>query len=117
MVLLFVPDLAVAINDQVELLNSNGTLIGAAMQQFTQLKALAFDSVRHQFVVSDMDQQNDTIYSVQLTKQTDIMPIVEDLLDDIQVRLFSTLFFRNLKKKSCIINKERRWRQMRLIFF
>lgn len=89
-----------AINDQVELLNSNGTLVGAAKQQFTQLKAIAFDSVRHQFVVSDMDQQNDTIYSVQLTKQTDIMPIVEDVRDDIQVRRDRA--DQNLKQKSCI---------------
>lgn len=93
-----------AINDQVELLNSNGSLIGAAMQHFTQLKALAFDSVRHQFVVSDMDQKNDTIYSVQLTKQTDIMPIVEDVLDDIQVgRPFSTLLPESGKEIMCIL--------------
>lgn len=78
-------DLAVAINDQVELLTSNGTLVGSAFQQFSKLKALTFDSVRHQFVVSDMDQQNDTIFTVQLTKETDIVPILQDLPDDVQV--------------------------------
>jgi hypothetical protein len=31
-----------------------------------------------------MDQQNDTIFTVQLTKETDITPIIEDLPDDVQ---------------------------------
>lgn len=73
------------INDQIELLQSNGTLVGATLQQFTKLKALTFDNIRHQFVVSDMDQQNDTIFTVQLTKETEITPIVPDLPDDVQV--------------------------------
>lgn len=77
-------DLAVAISDQVELLYSNGSLLGSAVQQFSNLKALTFDNIRHQLVVSDMDQKNDTIYGVQLTKQTDIIPIVQDLPDDVQ---------------------------------
>lgn len=77
-------DLAVAIRDTVELLYSNGSLLGSAAQQFSQLKALTFDNIRHQFVVSDVDQHNDTIYSVQLTRETDITPIVSNLPDDIQ---------------------------------
>ncbi|KAH0815849.1 hypothetical protein GEV33_006942 [Tenebrio molitor] len=77
-------DLAVVTNDQIELLLSNGSLIGSAFEQFSKLKALTFDNVRHQFVVSDMDQQNDTIFTVQLTKETDITPIIEDLPDDVQ---------------------------------
>lgn len=78
--------MAVAISDQVELLYSNGSLLGSAVQQFSNLKALTFDNIRHQLVVSDMDQKNDTIYGVQLTKQTDIIPIVQDLPDDVQVQ-------------------------------
>lgn len=78
-------DLAVAIEDQVELLSTNGTTIGSAMQQFTKLKALTFDNVRHQFVVSDMNQENDTIFSIELNKESEITPIVEDIPDDIQV--------------------------------
>lgn len=90
----FVPftDLAVAISDEVELLATNGTVIGTTFQQFSKLKALAFDVVRHQFIVSDMDQQNDTIYSVSLTKESetaDAIPIVQDLRDDIQVGIVS----------------------------
>lgn len=77
-------DLAVATNDQVELLYSNGSLLGSAVQQFNKLKALTFDSIRHQFLVSDVDQKNDTIYSVQLTKPTDVIPIVTNLPDDVK---------------------------------
>ncbi|XP_030765539.1 protein cueball [Sitophilus oryzae] len=77
-------EIAVVINDQIELLQSNGMLIGSTMQQFTKLKALTFDNVRHQFVVSDMDHDNDTIFTVQLTKETEITPIVPDLPDDVQ---------------------------------
>ncbi|KAB0796179.1 hypothetical protein PPYR_10240 [Photinus pyralis] len=77
-------DLAVAISDTVELLYSNGSLLGSAAQQFSHLKALTFDDIRHQFVVSDVDQHNDTIYSVQLTRETDITPILTNLPDDVQ---------------------------------
>lgn len=78
-------DLAVAIDDQIELLTSNGTVIGSAVQfQFSKLKALTFDILRHQFVMSDMEKENDTIYAVRLTKEKPITPIVEDLPDDIQ---------------------------------
>lgn len=85
--LFLLADLAVAIEDQVELLSTNGTTIGSAMQQFTKLKALTFDNVRHQFVVSDMNQENDTIFSIELNKESEITPIVEDIPDDIQVNI------------------------------
>lgn len=71
-------------NDQIELLESSGALIGSTVEQFTKLKALTFDNVRHQFIVSDMDQGNDTIFTVQLTKETEITPIIPDLPDDVQ---------------------------------
>ncbi|XP_044269142.1 protein cueball [Tribolium madens] len=77
-------ELAVVTNDKIELLLSNGSIIGSAFEQFNKLKALTFDNIRHQFVVSDMDQQNDTIFSVQLTKETDVTSIIEDLPDDVQ---------------------------------
>ncbi|KAL3275482.1 hypothetical protein HHI36_020242 [Cryptolaemus montrouzieri] len=80
-----VSDLAVATAGQIELLLSNGTMIGIAREGFTKVKALAFDSVRHQFIVSDMDEfNNDTIYAVDLTKETDNNPIISDLPDDVQ---------------------------------
>lgn len=78
-------DLAVVTNNEIELLTRNGTLVGTAVQEFSRLKALAFDPVRHQFLVSDMDQQNDTIFTVRLSKETEIYPVVEDLPDDVQV--------------------------------
>lgn len=84
----FFSDLAVAISGEIELLTANGTLVGSALQQFSKLKALTFDAVRHQFLVSDMDQTNDTIYCVPLTKESEtdsVSTIVQDLPDDIQV--------------------------------
>ncbi|XP_050300833.1 protein cueball [Anthonomus grandis grandis] len=74
-------DIAVVISDQIELLQSNGTLIGATVEQFTKLKALTFDNVRHQFVVSNNNQSNDTIFTVELTKETEITPIIPNLPD------------------------------------
>lgn len=83
----FFSELAVANDDKIELLMSNGSLVGSIVQQFNKLKGLTFDNVRHQFVTSDMDHQNDTIYTVQLSKQTESAPIIEDLPDDVQVSL------------------------------
>ncbi|CAG9770679.1 unnamed protein product [Ceutorhynchus assimilis] len=77
-------EIAVVINDKIELLQANGTLLGSTVEQFTTLKALTFDNIRHLFVVSDMDQGNDTIFTVQLTKETEITPIIPDLPDDVQ---------------------------------
>lgn len=77
-------DLAVAIEGQIELLTSNGTLVGTTIS-FNKLKALTFDNIRHQFIVSDMNELNDTIYSIPLTSEEQKNdPIVEDLEDDIQ---------------------------------
>lgn len=83
---IFVTDLAVTINDQIKLLTRNGSVVGATLS-FTRLKALTFDNVRHQFIASDMNQQNDTIYSISLKEEGNYNnPIVQDLPDDIQVR-------------------------------
>ena len=76
-----------AIGGEVQLLNSNGTLVGGVPSTFTNLKALTFDNIRHQFLVSDMEQDNDTIYSVPLKKENTNSPIIQDLPDDIRVRV------------------------------
>ncbi|KAJ8924992.1 hypothetical protein NQ315_001157 [Exocentrus adspersus] len=78
-------ELAVAIDNQIELLQSNGSIIETTAQPFSKLKALTYDNIRDQFVVSDTDQFNDTIFTVQLTKETDvdITPIIQDLPDDV----------------------------------
>lgn len=81
--------MAIVTSDKIELLLSDGSLIGSTFEQFSKLKALTFDNIRHQFVVSDMDHQNDTIFSVQLTKETDVTPIIEDLPDDVQVSQYN----------------------------
>ncbi|KAJ8940871.1 hypothetical protein NQ314_010549, partial [Rhamnusium bicolor] len=79
-------ELAIVIDNQIELLQSNGSIIQSTAQPFSKLKALTYDNVRDQFVVSDTDQFNDTIFTVQLTKETDIdiTPIIQDLPDDVQ---------------------------------
>lgn len=75
-----------ATDGHVELLIDNGTIIGTATEGFAKLKALTFDNVRHRFIVSDMDEyDNDTIYAIDLTKETDNNPIIADLPDDVQV--------------------------------
>lgn len=76
-----------AIGNQIELLASNGTLIGLAYQQFKKLKALAFDDVRHQFILSDMDDIYDTIYRIDLRENKEPTAIVADLPDDVKVKM------------------------------
>lgn len=80
-------DLAVAVADQILLLESNGTFMDESPQEFSRLKALTFDNIRHQFIVSDMDDLNDTIFTVQLNEQSYIKPILHNLPDDIKVRV------------------------------
>lgn len=77
-----------AVGDQVQLLTANGDLVGNSIQEFDFLKALTFDNVRQRFLVSNMYDQNDTIFAVEVTNETDVSPIVEDLPDDILVRIF-----------------------------
>lgn len=87
----FFTDLAVAVGDQVQLLSADGVLVGNAIQEFDFLKALAFDSIRHRFLVSNMYEQNDTIIAVDLANETEVSPLVEDLPDDILVCLSDIL--------------------------
>lgn len=56
-------------------------------QEFSKLKALAFDNIRHQFIVSDMDKLNDTIFTVELNEKSYRTPILRDLPDDIKVSI------------------------------
>lgn len=83
----FFSELAVAISNHIELLQSNGSIIESSNQPFNKLKALTYDNIRDQFVVSDTDRLNDTIFAVQLTEETDtdITPIIQDLPDDVLV--------------------------------
>lgn len=84
-IFLSVADIAVAIGTQVELLNKNGSLQGFTPQQFRHIKSLTFDEVRHQFVMSDTNGENDTIYSVQLTEKASATPIVPNIPDNVKV--------------------------------
>lgn len=78
-------DLAVAVSSHIELLDANGTSIGRAKEGFVALKAMTFDSIRLQFLVSDMDGKLDTIYAVNLNKETDLNnSVVAGLTDDVQ---------------------------------
>ncbi|CAG9819376.1 unnamed protein product [Phaedon cochleariae] len=78
-------DLAVVVGNEISLLHTDGTIFESKTQPFSSLKALAYDDVRDQFIVSDMDMKNDTIYTVQLSKETDkTVPIVNGLPGDVQ---------------------------------
>ncbi|XP_018570175.1 protein cueball [Anoplophora glabripennis] len=78
-------ELAVAIGNHIELLQPNGSVIQSSTQPFNKLKALTYDNIRDQFIVSNTDRLNDTIFTVQLTEETDtdITPIIQDLPDDV----------------------------------
>lgn len=78
------------IKNEIKLLQSNGSIIESLSQPFSSLKALAYDSAREQFIVSDMDNANDTIYTVHI-KETEITkPIIQGLPGDVQVLLIYT---------------------------
>lgn len=85
MCILFFSDLAVVVDNQIRLLTSNGTLIDNNYQPFSSLKALAYDNIRNQFIVSDMHKNNDTVYTVQFDKHITV-PIIQGLPGDVQVR-------------------------------
>ncbi|GLV44881.1 cueball [Carabus blaptoides fortunei] len=77
-------EVAVAIDDQIQFLDRNFTVLGISQQTFIQLKGLAFDDIRHEFLVSDMDDMIDNIYKVPLKKSAEASPIVKDLPDDVK---------------------------------
>lgn len=76
-------DMAVAIEDKVEFLDKNATLVGITYQVFKNLKAIAFDDIRHHFIVSDMIEENDTIYRIKLSDTQNPIPIVKNIPDDV----------------------------------
>lgn len=73
------------VENQIRLLTSNGTLIDTKDQPFSSLKALTYDNVRDQFIVSDMHKNNDTVYTVQIDEHITV-PIIQGLPGDVQVR-------------------------------
>lgn len=73
------------IENQIRLLTSNGTLLDIKDQPFSSLKALAYDNIRDQFIVSDTHMNNDTVYTVEIDKHTTV-PIIQGLSGDVQVR-------------------------------
>lgn len=77
--------MAVAIEDKVELLDKNATLVGITYQVFKNLKAIGFDDIRHQFIVSDMIDENDTIFKIKLSDTKNPKPIVANIPDDVKV--------------------------------
>lgn len=101
--LLFVSDMAVAIEDKVEFLDKNATLVGITYQVFKNLKAIAFDDIRHHFIVSDMIEENDTIYRIKLSDTQNPIPIVKNIPDDVMVSLMIYLLY---YKHSTINNKQ-----------
>lgn len=82
---IFILELAVVVENQIRLLTSNGTLVDTKDQPFSSLKALAYDNIRDQFIVSDMNLMNDTIYTVQIDEHT-TDPIIQGVPGDVQVK-------------------------------
>lgn len=72
------------VENQIRLLTANGTLIDIKDQPFSYLKAVTYDNVRDQFIVSDMNKNNDTVYTVQIDKHITV-PIIQGLPGDVQV--------------------------------
>lgn len=85
-------EIAVVTDKKLELLDSNGMLVGSTINLTAELKTLAFDNARSQFIVSDRVSQNDSIFSVLLTNlqkappvnETKVTPLVTNLPDDVQ---------------------------------
>lgn len=77
--------MAVAIEDKVEFLDKNATLVGITYQVFKNVKAIAFDDIRHHFIVSDMIDENDTIYRIKISDTMNPIPIVKNIPDDVMV--------------------------------
>ncbi|XP_057653327.1 protein cueball [Diorhabda carinulata] len=76
-------DLAIVVDNEIQLLTSNGTLIDSR-SPFSLLKAITYDGVRDQFIVSDRDTKNDTIFTVRLSKETETEPIMKGPPGDVQ---------------------------------
>jgi len=91
--IILVTEIAVVTDKKLELLDSNGMLVGSTINLTAELKTLAFDNARSQFIVSDRVSQNDSIFSVLLTNlqkappvnETKVTPLVTNLPDDVQV--------------------------------
>lgn len=99
--IILVTEIAVVTDKKLELLDSNGMLVGSTINLTAELKTLAFDNARSQFIVSDRVSQNDSIFSVLLTSlqrappvnETKVTPLVTNLPDDVQVgKLIKQIF-------------------------
>lgn len=99
--IILVTEIAVVTDKKLELLDSNGMLVGSTINLTAELKTLAFDNARSQFIVSDRVSQNDSIFSVLLTNlqrappvnETKVTPLVTNLPDDVQVgKLIKQIF-------------------------
>lgn len=90
LIFLFFLDLAVVIENRIQLF-SNGVVIKTKERPFTSLKALVYDNIRDQFIVSDTHKANDTVYTVPVAIDITV-PIIKGLPGDIQVYINDTSY-------------------------
>lgn len=76
-------DLAIVVDNEIQLLSPNGSVLDSR-KLFSSLKAIAYDGIRDQFIVSDRDSKNDTIFIVRLSKETATEPIIKGPPGDVQ---------------------------------
>uniref|UniRef100_A0A6P7FUE3 Protein cueball n=1 Tax=Diabrotica virgifera virgifera TaxID=50390 RepID=A0A6P7FUE3_DIAVI len=76
-------DLAVVVRNEIQLLSSTGSVL-ESRKPFSALRAITYDGIRDQFVVSDTDRNNDTIFTVRLSKETATEPIITSPPGDVQ---------------------------------
>lgn len=67
------------------MLSKDGATINPLLEQFSRLKALAFDNVKQDLIVSDTNQENDTIYSIGTHESSNKTFIIDDVADNILV--------------------------------
>ncbi|CAG9830420.1 unnamed protein product, partial [Diabrotica balteata] len=76
-------DLAVVVRNEIQLLSATGSVL-ESRKPFSSLRAITYDGIRDQFVVSDTDRNNDTIFTVRLSKETATEPIIHSPPGDVQ---------------------------------
>lgn len=76
-------DVAVTLDNEIQLLNNKGKLIRSITDIFSDIKAVTYLNQKNLFIVGNRHNDNDTIYVLDPSSMQ-VVPVVEDLKDDIQ---------------------------------
>lgn len=76
-------DVAVTLDNEIQLLNNKGKLIRSITDIFSDIKAVTYLNQKNLFIVGNRHNDNDTIYVLDPSSMQ-LVPVVEDLKDDIQ---------------------------------